>query len=226
MDQAGFRERLIDYQRNNSGRFYHSFQIVIGQHHYEYDIYWGDPTVIFDQMTLVNTSPLAVTLMPHRVGLPDTRIYLHEDLSPMDVPVFEMVVSHEIGHLWHHDIVGINNPSTPQTMNERDTERWCDYFAYCFFRKFRHIENVDEFSLIMKQASLVQIELYSIEKTPWNIERFSARANDFLEFCFLINILQADGDSVVLQLLSAIEVTLVALGDIFNPLMKVNHDQN
>jgi len=212
---VAFRERLIEYQRSNSGKLMLAFNIVLGSQIYQYDIFWGDPSIIFDQETRFNSSPLAVTLIPHRHGLPATRVFLHEGLNPNNVNVFEMVVAHEIGHLWLHDIVGFNNPSTRQSMSERDTESWCDYFAYCFFQKYRGISNAESFSEIIRSTGELQMELYSIDKTPENIEHFSTRANDFLQFSFKVGVLQIDGDRFVAQMLSTIETTLVALSDIF-----------
>jgi Zn-dependent protease with chaperone function len=131
MSDMLYNELFKDYYLSNRGKKYKSFSIAINRYHYKYDIYWGDPNIIFDKATINVLLPLAVTVIPHRFNYPNPRIFLHEKLEVKN-DAFEVVVAHEIGHLWLHDIIGINNPSTTNCMNESDSEKWADYF-HTFF---------------------------------------------------------------------------------------------
>ena len=157
------KELFRDYYLNNKGILFKSFQINIRNFRYRYDIYWGDPSVIFDAKALAEDFPLAVTTISHRYHDPNPRIFLHEKLDQKHNNVFELVIAHEIGHLWLHDIVGFNNPSTNSFMNESESEIWADYFSYSYFVKYRHTTCLDGFTKILKDASSLQLKIYDLD---------------------------------------------------------------
>jgi hypothetical protein len=67
-----------DYYFNNKGTLYKSFDININNFHHSYDIYWGNPDIIFNNDGYTIYHPLAVTQIPQRKNYPNQRIFLHE----------------------------------------------------------------------------------------------------------------------------------------------------
>ena len=215
MDNTSHRELFKNYYLSNKGILFKSFEINISNFHYRYDIYWGDPNVIFDARARTKTFPLAITTIPHRYGYPNPRIYLHERLDRNYGNVFELVIAHEIGHLWLHDIVGFNNPSTGNFMNEEQSEIWADYFSYSFFVKHRNITSLDSFGRILEDASNLQLEIYDLDPKQ-HMELTYTRKMENLRLREEKNNLEYEnGNPVIIQIRNAVEITLNALGDIF-----------
>lgn len=211
------RDKLFkEYYFNNEGTLFKSFEISINTFNYSYSIYWGDPDIIFDGKTLRETYPLAVTIIPQRNNYPNPRIYLHEKLETKYNNAFEVVVAHEIGHLWLHDIVGINNPSTSNYMSEKESEIWADYFAFSYFVKYRNINCLEDFSKVLEEASRLQVEIYNLDPGQHMESTFINRMNDLKLLEENISIRIENEKSFMAQMKNAIEITLSALGDIFN----------
>jgi len=124
------KEQFRDYFVNNKGTLYKKLYIHMGTRSYMCDIYWGDPKIIFYVDSVKDNLPLAMTVLSKIAGTYNPRIYLHDKLELKYNSIFEMVVLHEIGHLWLIDIIGIGNQLTPN-----ESEVWADYFAYRFFVK-------------------------------------------------------------------------------------------
>jgi len=204
-----------DYYFNNKGTLYKSFDININNFHHSYDIYWGNPDIIFNNDGYTIYHPLAVTQIPQRKNYPNPRIFLHEKFDKKNTSVFEMVVAHEIGHLWLHDIVGLSNPNCDYCISEDKAETWADYFAYCFFVKYRNIDCLVNFNEIQLKAVELQIEIYNADP-----EQQYKLANANIENLKIlkqhINSAISNGDQVISQILEAIEITLTSLGNIFS----------
>jgi len=162
-------DRFREYYYGNKGTKYKSFEFRINNSHQEYDIYWGDPNVIFDEKTRMNGSPLAVRIMPTRLNAPNPRIFIHEKLTQEHNDIFELVVAHEIGHLWLDDVVGLSRPTAEFYINNQQAEIWADYFAYSFFKKYRSMESLEEFGYVLKEAGNLQSQLYNSD--PDRIEQ-------------------------------------------------------
>jgi hypothetical protein len=213
MNNATYKDLFKDYYFKNKGTLFKSFEISINNFHYSYDIYWGDPNIIFDEITLKNTFPLAVTIIPHRYNYPNSRIFLHEKLETKYKNVFEMVIAHEIGHLWLHDIVGFNNPHTSSYMSENDSEIWADYFSYCFFVKYKFINCLEDFNKILEEAHDLQTKLYDIYPQQKK-ELFYNRIEKIQLLDKKINSIE-NNNTEINRMVNTIKITLNALGDIF-----------
>jgi hypothetical protein len=215
MDTTSHQDLFRAYYFGNKGTLFRHFEIAIGDFHYRYDIYWGDPSIIFDPGALEEKFPLAVTTIPQRAHYPDTRIYLHERLERKHTCVFELVIAHEIGHLWLHDIVGFNNLLTNSRMSESDSEVWADYFSYCYFVKYRTLSCVDDFAQALKEASNLQMAVYNLDPKSHveltftrKMERLRAKIEEVDLGC-------REGDHIAIHMKNAVDTTLDALGDIF-----------
>ena len=215
MDNTSHKDLLKDYYFNNKGTLFKSFEININNVHYSYDIYWGDPNIIFDKIALRETFPLAVNYIPQRKNYPNSRIFLHEKLEKKYNNVFEMVIAHEIGHLWLHDVVGVNHLMTSNFMKENETEIWADYFSYSFFVKYRNINCFENFIKILEEASNLQIKIYNLDPNQHVEFTFTRKAKKLKSFEEKLNFEFKDGNSIIIQMKNAIETTLNALGDIF-----------
>ena len=215
MDNTYHNDLFKDYYFNNKGTLFKSFEININNFHSSYDIYWCDPSIIFDERTLIETFPLAVTTISHRYNYPNPRIFLHEKLERKYNNVFEMVIAHEIGHLWLHDIVGFNNPSTSNFMKENESEKWADYFSYSFFVKYRNINCLENFIKILEEASNLQIKIYNLDPNQHKEFTFTRKIENIKLFEEKINFEFKDGNTTIIQMKNAIEITLNTLRDIF-----------
>lgn len=200
---------------NNKGIFFKSFEININNFHSSYDIYWGDPIEIFDKKTLKETFPLAVTVIPHRNNYQNPRIFLHDKLEKKYNNAFEMIIAHEIGHLWLHDVVGFNHPMTRNFMNEYDSEIWADYFAYSFFAKYRNINSLEKFNKIIKKASNLQIQIYNLDPKQ-HMENVNKKKIENLKILDdKVKMELKNRNLKMIQMIKAIEITLNSLGDLF-----------
>jgi hypothetical protein len=215
MDTTSHQDLFKTYYSCNKGTLFRHFEIAIGDFHYRYDIYWGDPSVIFDLVALEKKFPLAVTTIPQIAHYPDTRIYLHERLERKHVRVFELVIAHEIGHLWLHDIVGVNNRLTDSRMSESEAEVWADYFSYCYFVKYRNLSCPDDFALILKEASNLQMALYDLDPVSHVEVTFTKKMESLRAKISGVALASREGDPVAIHMGNAIDTTLDALGDIF-----------
>ncbi len=215
MDNTYHNDLFKDYYFNNKGTLFKSFEMNINNFHSSYDIYWGDPNIIFDERTLIETFSLAVTIISNRYNYPNPRIFLHEKLEKKNKNVFEMVIAHEIGHLWLHDIVGFNNPSTSTFMKENESEKWADYFSYSFFVKYRNINCLENFIKILEEAGNLQIKIYNLDPNQHKEFTFTGKIESLKLFEEKINFEFKDGNPTIIQMKNAIEITLNALGDIF-----------
>jgi hypothetical protein len=215
LDNTSHEDLFREYYHGNSGRLYKSFQLEIGNHKYKYDIYWGDPKVIFDSRSIADKYPLAVTAIPHRYPSPNPRVFLHEELEEKYGNAFEFVVTHEIGHLWLHDIIGFNNPSTENLMNESDSEIWADYFAYSFFLKYRQTAGLDAFEKVLKEASDIQLKMYKLDPERHIEFTFIRKLDNLKRHKEGIELQCEKGNQIYIHMKNATEITLNALGDIF-----------
>jgi len=177
---SSHKDIFKDYYLNNKGVLFRTFEININNFRRRYDIYWGDPNVILDAKALEEDFPLAVTTIPHRYHYPNPRIFLHERLDNRHSAVFELVIAHEIGHLWLHDVIGFNNPSTDYVMKENESEMWADYFSYSYLVKHRRISNFEGFAKILNEVSSLQREIYGLGPKR-HMEILSDRKVDDLE---------------------------------------------
>lgn len=216
MEKATHEAAFRDYYLSNKGRLFRSFEIRIGDHRYHYDIYWGDPNIVFSPQVRKDTFPLAVTTIPRRMGYPDPRIFLHDMLNEKHGAVFETVVAHEIGHLWLHDVVGINHPRTASRMEETEAEHWADHFSYCFFRKYRDLTAPEGFAGLLIDAAELQARFYGIDQKEAESLGLKERPKDFVKFEKLLAVQLDSQDPMCVQMRSAAETTLCALGDVFN----------
>lgn len=207
-----------EYFFQNKGQFYKSFKIIIRNHQYNYDIYWGDPKIIFLQKSLSKKYPLAVTVIPHRNNYPKPRIFLHKDIKIENKYVFELIITHEIGHLWLHDILGYNNPSTEYLMEESESEIWADFFSYNFFKIFRNIKNIKNYLKLLKGASKVQMDLYNLNPKKYIEDTFNVKMKNLILLQDKVSNETRKENLLIIHMMNAMEITLHTLGDIFeNP---------
>jgi hypothetical protein len=215
LNESHHNDLFKDYYFNNKGILFKSFELNINNINNSYDIYWGDPNIIFDRKTLISTFPLAVTIIPKRLNYPNPRIFLHDKLDKNIINVFEMVITHEIGHIWLHDIVGFNNLSTSYYMDENESEVWADYFSYYFFKRYRNIDCLNKYQKILEEVSELQIKIYyfdpklSIEVTLTNKMDKLKILEDKIKLQLL------EDNSFTNQMIEAINITLKTMGDIF-----------
>lgn len=215
MDTTSHQDLFRAYYSCNKGTLFRHFEIAIGDFHYRYDIYWGDPSVIFDSVALETKFPLAVTTIPQRAHYPDTRIYLHEGLQRKHTRVFELVIAHEIGHLWLHDIVGVNNRLTSTWLSESESEVWADYFSYCYFVKYKNLSCLDDFALTLKETSNLQMALYDLDPKSHVELTFTKKMASLRAKIAEVDLGGREGDHVAIHMKYTIDTTLDALGDIF-----------
>jgi len=204
-----------DYYFSNKGILYKTFETNINKCHYIYDIYWGEPEIIFEGGNGKNNYSLAVSIIPQRKNYPNSRIYLHKKLGLNNKNIFEVVVAHEIGHLFLHDVIGINHQMTNSYMKESETEIWADYFAYSFFKKFREINAIEEFYSIMKETSDFQMQLYNLDVTEYKESTYYNKIKNVKLLDDKINMEMTNPYSVLNQIINAIEITLDEIGDLF-----------
>ena len=216
MENILHKKLFKDYYFSNKGTLYKAFEININTFHYSYDIYWGDPNIIFDEKALRENFPLAITIIPHRYSYPNPRIFLHEKLEIKRKNAFEAVVAHEIGHLWLHDVVGFNNPSTNNFMRERDSEIWADYFAFYFFVKYRNINCLNDYGKLLEEVGHLQMNIYNLNPEEHTESTFTNKVSNLSLLNDRMDHGTKDLNSFLTQMRSAIEITLNALGDIFS----------
>jgi len=156
-----------EYYMNNKGIFYKHYDININNTKKSFDIYWGDPDIIFGKSLNV-PYPLAFIKFPKWAHEPDTRIYLHEKIELKYSIAFEYILSHEIGHFCLFDIFGINHPMGDIYLNEIETEIWADYFSYLYFRKYRGIIDIEQLEKIFIEIDNLQNLIYNIPSIDFN----------------------------------------------------------
>ncbi len=215
VDSSSHEGQFRDYYFHNKGTLFRSFEITINDFHYSYDIYWGDPNVIFAPRALAQEFPLAVTTIPRRYHYPNPRIFLHDKLERKYDRVFELVIAHEIGHLWLHDIVGFNNPATSDRMSEEDSEVWADYFSYSFFVSYRGVYSLDDFAPVLEGASNLQLQIYDLDPQVHRELTFTKKMEKLTLQAKSIEVECNRGNQVAIHMKNAAAVTLKALGDIF-----------
>jgi len=208
-----FTEIFRDYYLNDLGKKYKSFEISINGFHYNYDIYWGDPAIIFDSKTMNTLLPLAVTTISHRENYPNPRIFLHDKLENKN-EAFVVVVAHEIGHLWLHDIIGFNNPSTTYIMNETESEKWADYFSYCYFKKYRNATDYNIFSSKLRDVAILQMKIYELNNEQTADLNYYKRDSELKKLVETIKSKNNDLDQFESQMYARANITIDALGDI------------
>jgi len=215
MSNNSINARLKTYLINNEGDLYKSIAIIINNMKYNYNIYWGDPKIIFDEKVIKKELPLAITIISHIKSIPKSCIYLHKQFDEKYKSIFEMVVIHEIGHLWLHDIVGFNNPCTYHYMEENESENWSNYFSYKYFAKYKNMNHINEFFNLLKSANNIQMEIYNIENKGYFHSILVRKIDYFKKFTENINIKINEEDRFIKHMNNAIEITLIALGNIF-----------
>jgi hypothetical protein len=198
-----------EYYKNNMGILFKKFDMIIGNRYLVYDIYWADPGIIFNGINVIEKLPLAVTIIPKVTSHPNPRIFLHEKLELKYKDVFEFVITHEIGHLWLYDIIGVHQHLTPC-----DVEIWADYFAYNFFIKYRNITKLEQFNNILNKTLILQGQINNIPHETFN-KVFHKKMEDIRMLIEKIKIDQINENIFKLQLENTIDPTLNSLGDIF-----------
>ena len=214
MAEVSYEETFKKYYFANGGKLFKSIQLIVKNHKYDYDIYWGKPEIIFDLHSVEAFLPLAITTIPHRYNYPNPRIYIHESISK-DERTFEMIVAHEIGHLWLHDIVGFNNPSTSLYMTTEESEKWADYFSFCYLTKFRIGMNIETFVSLLEEASQLQMQIYNTEETDSHVN-FPKKVMIFKLFEQSIRQNLELKNQFVTEMKERIDITVECIGDIFN----------
>ena len=144
-----------DYYHNKKGIWYKTIDVFLDERHLVYEFYWADPKIVFyDRDDLY---PLAKTLILAPSSIINRRIYLHENLTRKYKKVFEYVVTHEIGHLWLFDILGIHHE-----FQGDELEAWADLFSLFFFVRYRKITELTQFNKILDNAVAVLAKLYKV----------------------------------------------------------------
>ena len=162
-----YNKSFEEYYKNSKGTFYKQYEIIVNNTKKFFDIYWGDPNIIFGKSIDV-PYPLAFIKFPQWASEPDTRIYLHDKIEIKYNTAFEYILSHEIGHFCLFDIFGINHPKGNIFLNVNDTEVWADYFAYLYFKKYRNINNIEQLNNILLEVDNLQNLLYNIPSADLN----------------------------------------------------------
>lgn len=207
-------ELFREYYRTNMGQLYKHLEFCINGRVFKYDIYWGDPAIIFDSSAIRNHS-LAVAVTPKWAHDPDPRIFLHEKLTTRFRNAFEMIVAHEIGHMWLYDIVGLTRPESVNCIDETEAEVYADYFSFRFFLKYRGIGTLEQFSGIIDEASACTRYVYGLDPVPGPDSLLAQKKEDLAAFVKNWNVGIERGDVFILQVDNAIDLTLDALGDPF-----------
>ena len=200
---------LREYHELDKGVSYKAFGLSVGNRYFNYDIYWGDPEVLFDK-EIIRMLPLATVAFPARRSNSCPRIYLHEKLTLEHKDAFEYVVMHEIGHLWLYEIIGVHHQ-----LQRNDTEVWADYFAFNFFKKHRGVGSFDRFKDILNETLVLHGVIYGYPKEVFG-SVFDRKAEDIRTLMESIETEQANGGVLGAQIERTIEPVLAALGDIFD----------
>ena len=215
ISNTSWNDLFKDYYFNNKGTFLKSFEIEINSFHVSYDIYWGDPIVIFDKKTLKESFPLAVTVIPQRNIVQNPRIFLHEKVEEKYGKSFEMIVAHEIGHIWLHDIVGFNHPMTGNSMTEYESDIWADYFTYSYFIRYRNITCLEKFKKIIKDVINLQMQIFNLDPKQHMEYAYNERIKNLKGLDDDVKMKIKNRKQKIMQMTNAIEISLNSLGDIF-----------
>ena len=176
-----YSKSFKEYYRNNNGICYKQYEIIVNNSKKSFDIYWGDPNIIFKKSFDI-PYPLAFIKFPQWASEPDTRIYLHENIENKNNTAFEYILSHEIGHFCLFDIFGINHPKGNIFLNVDDTEVWADYFAYLYFKKYRNINNIEQLYDIFLEVDNLQKFLYDIPSTDFDKNSYTNKMDYLKKF--------------------------------------------
>lgn len=201
-----------NYYFSNMGKLYKAFEINVNNHNFHYDIYWGDPDIIFDVRDSADMHPLAVTIIPQRKNYPNSRIFIHEKLGLEFKNEFEIVLAHEIGHLWLHDVVGVNHQMTNTYMKESETEVWADYFAFRVMDKYREMNS---FYYNFEKISALQIQFYDIADSIKIKNEYVKKAEDLKKLAEDMITGLKSKNQLMIHMNIAIEMTLAELDVLF-----------
>jgi len=208
------KSRLFnDYYINNNGTLYKEFEININNSRKIFDIYWGDPNIIFDKNECL-PYPLAFIKFPKYVHEPNTRIYLHEKIDKKYTTAFEFILAHEIGHFCLFDIFGINHPRGNIFLDERNTEIWADFFAYKYFIKYRNINNLENFEKILIEVDNLQNIIYGITPDVCNEYSFTNKIKDLKLLIDKIKIDCNNGEQNILLMLDTFDEILIQIKEL------------
>jgi predicted SprT family Zn-dependent metalloprotease len=202
-----------DYYKNNNGKLFKIFKININNNPLIFDIYWGDPDIIFDKLTLV-PYPLAFIKFPKWKNDPNTRIYLHEKVDINYATAFEFILAHEIGHFCLFDIFGINHPKGNVFLDEYTTEVWADFFAYKYFMKYRNINNFEQFEKILIEVDNLQNFIYNITPDVCKEYSFTNKIKDLQLLKEKIQTGYNNGDQNILLMLGTFEKVLIQIKEL------------
>jgi hypothetical protein len=208
------KESFKEYYKNNRGIFYKKFEERINNENIIFDIYWGDPNIIFDKQIL-GLYPMAFIKFPRWKNDPNTRIYLHEKLEKKNAKAFEYVLAHEIGHFWLFNILGINHPKTTFRLGERETEEWADYFAYRFFVKYRNMNKLEQLEEVLKEVENFQRSIYNMDPDIYYKFSFVDKIKDLNILENKIQIAYNNGDQIIIQMLDTLELILNLVKELF-----------
>ena len=201
---------FYEYYKNNGGILFKKYEIYINNTTSIFDVYWGDPNIIFNQFSN-EPYPLAFIKFPKWKHEPNTRIYLHKNIEINNEVAFEFILAHEIGHFCLFDIFGINHPKGNIFLDVHDTEIWADYFAFLYFIKYRNINNLEQLKISLLEVDNLRNNIYNI--IP-NDEYSFANKTKYLEL-FLEKIKLFSNDDKNISLM------LVTFEDILNQIGKL-----
>jgi len=208
-----FGKIFNDYYLNNKGILFKQYNIEINKTFKLFDVYWGDPNIIFSKSSDV-PYPLAFIKFPKWAHEPETRIYLHEKIEIKYNKAFEYILAHEIGHFCLFDIFGINHPRGNIFLNVNDTEVWADYFAYLYFKKYRNYVNIEEVKNIFFEIDDLQNILYNIPSNIFHKHSFLNKIEVIIDFYNKIENAKKNNEQNILLMLNTFDEILIQIKEL------------
>ena len=126
-----------------------------------------------------------------------------------------MIVSHEIGHMWLNDIVGLTRQKSNFMIDAFEAEVYADFFSFRFFLMYRGIRTLNQFSAIIDEASACIRNVYELDIVPGPDLLLAQKKEAFAAFVKNWDAGIERGNVFNLQVDSAIDLSLCALGDLF-----------
>ena len=198
-----------------SEEIYKTVTLEINDWKRSYTVYWGEPEDIFNEKDIERIHPLAITIIPKRLNLPDTHISLHNRLKDFPGLGFEFVIAHELGHIWLHDVLGFNFNINSPSIGEFDSEVYADFFAYSFFKNYRGIKTVTDLKPIFDEIFNIQTQTYTnLSLKPledYYIDRLNYLSDHDSKFTLALK----NKDTKTLQIEQGLELTINSLGQLF-----------
>ena len=202
-----------NYHKNNEGMLYRHYDIAINNTSRPFDVYWGNPDIIFGK-SLEVPYPLAFIQFPKWASEPDTRIYLHEKIELKYSTAFEYILAHEIGHFCLFNIFGINHQKGNVFINVLETEVWADYFAYLYFNKYRKIHTIEQLECVLSEIDNLQKILYNIPTADFYKYSYRNKIKYLKEFSTKIHIAINKNDKNTHLMLNAFDEILMQINEL------------